>query len=1044
MNNHGPIRTCGGDLDLRSFFNNRLISLAIVAWAALPSAAAAQATRPLNADSFKLGSGGGAICQVQTRSRDSALVSAFDRAWTIVCRDSARPVGRLYALRGIEKAAVQRLAERRKAEADCANATEAPVADITSAHARLCRLADANVGYKVISARRANVTYVAEGLGAYDSALILALKSVMEDRIVPGQVKVSTSPSDDPVAFARVQAGSLDADKALAEGYRRNNAGNYAEASEFFDTLQQKMAGSPGSRDLRSEYLVNQALQKSNLGDFQEAEALFGELSRYPTSDRVQVRLRRNYAALHLLNQKRYADALDRIRQPVAPIPPPVKLPGSAIEIGAQVAAEINAGMPVSQRIGATDIASLTPDERASFLDAQAKSIEGTLLRLTGQPAQGRALLEQAQSSMTEIRNGRVVSIIRLRSQVTAEIGLALEDEGNQAGAESHLREAVSLLETRYPETAAVNGARARLAAYLARHGNTPAALSEYRMVVASAVSNQTPTTGMGNLLAPYFNILAGEAHASDAGAAELLVAAQTLVRPGVADTQTILARELSESSSETARLFRQSRSLAREIERSRIELATLVNQQNQTSDIKQAAASVQADIENLQKQQAATQALLSEFSQFRAIANRSVSVDELRSQLLPGEAYFKLTAAGPFVFGLLVDNQGATAWKLPLSVDMLQGAVDQIRGSIAADEGGQITTYAYDVDAARKLFLDLTGPATERIKAARHIIFEPDGAMLQLPLNLLITDQAGVDAYKARIAQPGADEFDFTGIAWLGRERSVSTAVSLRSFRDARTVPASKATRQYVGLGENVAVGRTRPALTRTNAGQGQSLDCAWPASVWNRPVSALELNEASRVIGAANSELVTGAAFTDSAVRARPDLADFRIVHFATHGLVTAPRPECPARPALVTSFGSDGESDGLLSFREIFELKLDADLIILSACDTAGKASVAATREAGVTSGGGSALDGLVRAFIGAGGRSVIASHWPAPDDFNATERLVTGLFKAGAGISVGTALNQAQAALMDDPQTSHPYYWAGFAIIGDANRSLIPAS
>jgi hypothetical protein len=269
-------------------------------------------------------------------------------------------------------------------------------------------------------------------------------------------------------------------------------------------------------------------------------------------------------------------------------------------------------------------------------LDAQAKSIEGTLLRLTGQPAQGRALLEQAQSSMTEIRNGRVVSIIRLRSQVTAEIGLALEDEGNQAGAESHLREAVSLLETRYPETAAVNGARARLAAYLARHGNTPAALSEYRMVVASAVSNQTPTTGMGNLLAPYFNILAGEAHASDAGAAELLVAAQTLVRPGVADTQAILARELSESSSDTARLFRQSRSLAREIERSRIELATLVNQQNQTSDIKQAAASVQADIENLQKQQAATQALLSEFSQFRAIANRSVSVDELRRSCCP------------------------------------------------------------------------------------------------------------------------------------------------------------------------------------------------------------------------------------------------------------------------------------------------------------------------------------------------------------------------------------------------------------------------
>jgi CHAT domain-containing protein len=618
-----------------------------------------------------------------------------------------------------------------------------------------------------------------------------------------------------------------------------------------------------------------------------------------------------------------------------------------------------------------------------------------------------------------------------------------MEDEGNLAGAESHLREAVSLLETRYPETAAVNGARARLAAYLARHGNMQGALTEYRQLVASAVTNQTPTTGMGNLLAPYFNILAGDGSAADAAAAEMLVAAQTLVRPGVADTQAILARELSESNSETARLFRQSRSLAREIERSRIELATLVNQPNQTADIRQAAASVQADIESLQKQQAATQAQLSEFSQFRAIANRSVSVDELKAQLAPGEAYLKLTVAGPMVFGLLVDQQGSTAWKLPISGDAMQSAVDQIRDSIAADEGGQIITYAYDVDAARKLFLDLTGPAGERVKAAKHIIFEPDGAMLQLPLNLLITDQAGVDAYHERVTKGGGDEFDFTGIAWLGRGRSVSTAVSLRSFRDARTVPASKARRQYVGLGENLAVGRNRPALSNAGLSRAPGLDCSWPAAVWNRPVSALELNEASRVIGAANSELLTGAGFTDSAIRARQDLADFRIVHFATHGLVTAPRPECPARPALVTSFANDTASDGLLTFREIFDLKLDADLIILSACDTAGKASVAATREAGVTSGGGSALDGLVRAFIGAGGRSVIASHWPAPDDFNATQRLITGLFNAGSGTSVGTALSQAQAALMDDAQTSHPYYWAGFAIIGDANRSLIAA-
>ena len=97
-------------------------------------------------------------------------------------------------------------------------------------------------------------------------------------------------------------------------------------------------------------------------------------------------------------------------------------------------------------------------------------------------------------------------------------------------------------------------------------------------------------------------------------------------------------------------------------------------------------------------------------------------------------------------------------------------------------------------------------------------------------------------------------------------------------------------------------------------------------------------------------------------------------------------------------------------------------------------------AATREAGLT-GGGNALDGLVRSFIGAGGRSVIASHWPAPDDFDATKRLIGGLFATSEGTSVADALWATQMRLMDDKQTSHPYYWAGFAIIGDGGQALL---
>ena len=285
-----------------------------------------------------------------------------------------------------------------------------------------------------------------------------------------------------------------------------------------------------------------------------------------------------------------------------------------------------------------------------------------------------------------------------------------------------------------------------------------------------------------------------------------------------------------------------------------------------------------------------------------------------------------------------------------------------------------------------------------------------------------------------------GGDEFDFRGIGWLGRDRAISTALSAATFRDARRAPPSAAPRAYLGLGENRPLGTVSTTPVDRGAAGGVTPGCDWPAAAWNHPIAATELNAAAALFGAGRAQLLTDGAFTDTAIQTKPDLDAFRIVHFATHGLVTAPRDGCPARPALLTSFGGAG-SDGLLRFDEIFNLHLDADLVVLSACDTAGAASLEATREAGITNGGGQALDGLVRAFIAAGGRQVIASHWPAPDDYRATERLMGAFFAAPPGTSQGAALMAAERALMDDPDTSHPFYWAGFALIGDGARPVV---
>jgi CHAT domain-containing protein len=418
----------------------------------------------------------------------------------------------------------------------------------------------------------------------------------------------------------------------------------------------------------------------------------------------------------------------------------------------------------------------------------------------------------------------------------------------------------------------------------------------------------------------------------------------------------------------------------------------------------------------------------------------------DLQHLLRAGEAYYKMLTVGDHAYAILATNTGARAFAIGASPAEIERQVNALRATLSVVENNQTVTYPFELERAYQLYQSLFGPVADRMGGITHLVFEPDGAMLRLPPNLLVMDHAGIDAYRARAARRGDDGFDFRGIQWLGRDIDISTAVSARAFRDVRQAPPSRASAEYLGFGQNEpARGYYLPAGAGAGlrGGGAMGADCSWSLAAWNRPISAKELIAAGAAASGGRpgeSEIVTGTAFTDTAITSRSDLDHFRILHFATHGLVTPPRPGCPARPALLTSFGGQG-SDGLLTFGDIFELRIDADLIILSACDTASGAGTVASQEAGLTSGGEFALDGLVRAFVGAGGRMVIASHWPVPDDFNATERLISGLFEAPPGTSTAGALRRAQRELMDEAATSHPYYWSGFAVVGDGAAPVI---
>ncbi|VAW03897.1 FIG01096744: hypothetical protein [hydrothermal vent metagenome] len=1000
-----------------------------------PSMAMAPGTPVTLRDSFPIGNSDGILCQVQDRSLENkAKQSIFDRSWAIVCRDSARPVGYVYASRSTEGELLNRIIPHRRDPISCPDNSSGQL--VEGFRHNKCRFTTEPVDYSIYTGRKGRVAYVAEGLAAYDSATLIALKSLVNNSMADGKIDVATTSIADPFAFARVQAATLKPEQALAEGYRRNLSGDYAEAAAFFETLQQRTSGMKGDNINPEEYLINRALQKSNLGEFAEADLLFEQAAAIDSGDAITERLRRNFEAMHLLNQGRFSESVARINLPVRSAILEKTALVNDLEITVPISSRINGGDKTSNLLGFSDDLKLTDRERAEIIDAQALQLIGTARRIDGDLAGARNALLDAYSRAVAVRDGRVTSITRLRVQILSELALISEANGQFGDAQQLLRNGLELLSVQYPETRAVNGAKARLAAYLLRRNETEEARKLYGEVVDNSLGKRSAISGMNNQLAPYFRLLSNDQSA----AKDFFKASQILVRPGVAETQAVLSRELSGGSDEASRLFRQSTNLARNIERLRIRFSAL-GKVAQTGTAIRERNDLAAEIDGLERSQQLTLVKLAEYPQYRAVSARAISLDDLRAQMTPEEAYVRMAIVGRNIFMFYADQQYANAYQINIREDDLDLKVDTIRASISTMENGQYVTYPFDIEAARDLYKILFEPISDRLAAKSHLIFEPDGAMLRLPINLLVTNDASVASYLAQADEIDGDPFNYVDVKWLGSQTNISTAVSARAFTDARQAPPSGATREYLGMGQNKpAFGDVKVANVR-GATAGSNDSCRWSLAEWNKPIPDAELRQAKSLIGKGNSEILTGSDFSDDQIMSKDDISEYRILHFATHGLVTAPNPSCPAKPALLTSFGGE-KSDGLLAFDEIFDLKLDADIIILSACDTAGKASIQTTRAAGVSSGGGTALDGLVRSFIGAGGRSILASHWPAPDDFKATERLIGGLFQLGKGRSIAEALRISQKELMDDPLTSHPYYWSGFAIVGDGARPFLP--
>jgi CHAT domain-containing protein len=418
---------------------------------------------------------------------------------------------------------------------------------------------------------------------------------------------------------------------------------------------------------------------------------------------------------------------------------------------------------------------------------------------------------------------------------------------------------------------------------------------------------------------------------------------------------------------------------------------------------------------------------LQAEFPRYAGlVAARPLALKELSGLLRPGEGLLSILTTRNATYVFLVRDGKVHAHRAAIGAAALDKTVRDLRKGLDLADG-QLRDF--DVVAAHKLYTDLIGPVSAPLGGAKHLIVVPSGPLLSLPLGLLVTKPVLPPQ-----AAAAPEKRDYRPVSFLGKQVPMSVLPSMGSLKSLRAVAGrSKAPQPFIGFGDPAFGGA--PGDTRNLAAlaklcrEGGGVDVELVRGLPRLRESAGELRQIARTLKAPESDVILGAQATEKRVRST-DLSQYRVVAFATHGLLPG-ELKCKGEPALALTPPATGsaDEDGLLDAGEVAQLKLDADWVVLSACNTAAP-------DGGL---GGQSLSGLARAFFYAGARSLLVSHWAVASQ--PTVILTTSLFEAytrDSTLGRAAALRTAQAKLQGDPATSHPAFWAPFVLVGDGGQ------
>jgi CHAT domain-containing protein/tetratricopeptide (TPR) repeat protein len=880
-----------------------------------------------------------------------------------------------------------------------------------------------------IAASAGGTVYLADGIVPVLPVLERSIGTLSgrlpQDRAPLLPPSVAMSQLIDRLAAHAFRVGDVaEYDRLMALGVRANLAEDFASAAVAYRAalaLLQKALGRDNPNTAAA--IMQLALQLSNLGRFDEAAPLFANAERLVpmAADLAAPAHLQHDEALDRINQDRFDEALFLLAKAEAAYTPLVPPEALAVAPSHPGVVRPSIGELPSERL-LTD-----PTAQSALMGiVEVRRYRAIVQRELRQPAEAAATMRSADdlaetnAIMQPIVAGRV-----LRTIATTSDEDAFPQEASRAG--NRLDASVTAFRSVLPLTRPEAVTNLLLAAAYVREGDEESAIARCR---DAAKLLRTLKLGVEPaLLEPCLTALMTMADRLPAERSRLLVemfelselaqssitselieeAAARLAEGNRSPSVATAMRRRQDASEHLAALYQERETLTA---RRRPGAPPYVGPPIEPRDLDKLVADAQAEL-------ADSDSVLQETApNYGQLVQQSVPAADVQAGLKPREAFASIMVGkrAGWTF-LLRDGHVMVGHSADATDARLKRLVGRVRTSVSRVKG---ELRPYDTASAQAIYDVTLGTVAAGLTGVQALVVAPSGPLLALPFSILLTKPT--------------DPTNLADADWLIHHMQISHVPAAANFVALRRAGVSHAPKAWFGMGDFEPVTLAQARRSFPSAACGESAESL--VALNRLPFARKELDEARGLYGASASDELLGTRFTADAVR-RAALKDYRLVHFAAHAMLPFDL-NCLDEPVIVTSppVVSKEVSGALLTAADVIDIDLDADAVVLSACNSGspeGKLS-------------GESLSALARAFFYAGARSLMATHWYLNDragwylTTNTLRHLRAGTDGGLAGSLRATQLELlAEAGKSEPVNVAHPYFWGPFAVIGEDGGS-----